>query len=190
MWVVLGLGNSGEKYRQTRHNVGFVVLRELVERQGITWTDWRRPGIRLWRGQAVAQVASFEIEGNKVMWVIPYTLMNITGQNLLPFLQYFRVEPRQLIVVHDDLDMSPGSVKRRAGGGGDGGHKGVRSLAGVMKSKDFWRIKVGIGRNEHIEVPRWVLTPFARAELDDVHGGVSDEVMERIQEIINGGLRD
>ncbi len=134
-YVIVGLGNPGEQYCSTRHNIGFFVLDELAKR-------WSSPIIcEKWH----ARYVSLTIGGNKVHLVKPDTYMNLSGKAVVHFFRFFKVKPDQLLVIHDDLDMAPGRVKLVKGGGA-GGHNGIKSLVEALGVKDFYRLKIGIGR--------------------------------------------
>ena len=186
MWLVVGLGNEGKKYENTRHNVGFIVLRELARRHDLTWSSFKSSG-GWFSKKVLAQEASGLLMGAKVRMILPCTYMNLSGENVLPVLKYYGMEASQVIVIHDDLDMKAQSVKMRKGGGGDGGHKGIRSLAQCFQSKDFWRIKVGIGKSPGgRDTQSWVLSSFSSEDLKTLRGSVSDEVERRFKDIFKG----
>lgn len=184
MWLVVGLGNQGHTYSKTRHNVGYLITEELARRHDLTWSAWKNS--RGWFSRkTLAHLAVGELFGSKVMLVRPSAFMNLSGEALQPLIRYHHLDAQRMIVVHDDLDMAPGAVKVKRGGGGDGGHKGIRSIVSCVGSKDFWRIKVGIGRSpQRGGVQKWVLGPLSAAELTALEGDVADQVELRMREII------
>lgn len=158
--LIVGLGNPGKEYEDTRHNVGFIVIDGLLHR-------WSGPDYReKWNGFYV----SLTVQRVKVHMLKPLTYMNRSGQSVRKFYQFFKVKPSKLLVVHDDLDMAFGRVKL-VKGGGTGGHKGIASIAENLGTKDFHRLKIGIGRPGQGEVHRdfpvekYVLSSFSDEEL-------------------------
>ena len=135
MFLVVGLGNPGSEYAATRHNVGFIVVDELARRFGVS-VDHEK-----WQ----AYSAQLDLWGSKVCLLKPNTFMNLSGKSAARYVDFYKVRPEQILVVHDDLDMAPGRVKLVAGGG-TGGHNGIRSLVECLGTKDFMRLKLGIGR--------------------------------------------
>jgi len=160
-FIIVGLGNPGEQYRSTRHNVGFIVLDELARRwnTSISQAKWN------------AHYVSLTIDGQKVHLVKPETFMNLSGKGVLNFYRFFKVKPDKLMVVHDDLDMLPGRIKLVKGGGA-GGHNGIKSLVEILGTKDFYRLKIGIGRpgngavHAAFPVDKYVLSNFAEEDVN------------------------
>lgn len=150
--IVVGLGNPGSRYEKTRHNVGFMIVDELGCRFSVSFQE------RLFRGVW----GTTSIEGRKVLLFKPNTYMNRSGEAVVDVLRYFRFEPAQMLVVHDDLDLPCGRTRlvRR---GGAGGHKGVQSIVHYIGNPSFPRLKLGIGRPMHGEaVEEFVLdTPYS-----------------------------
>lgn len=159
MWLIAGLGNPGNRYEQTRHNVGFMVLDCLVEKLGSP--HWKSSGNR---EQTEIRFSS----GRKALLVKPQTFMNRSGDALVDLLAFYKIEPAQLVVVHDDVDLPLGSLKLKLGGG-DGGHNGLKSVAGRLGTTEFIRLRFGVGRpnpedKAYQELSDWVLARFAVAE--------------------------
>ncbi len=152
MWAVVGLGNPGGSYRRTRHNAGFMVVEELAARHGFTLKE--RNKYNAFKGS---------IEGETVVLMEPLTFMNLSGDAVREGMRRFGFAPDEIIVVHDDVDLKPGKIKLRLGGGA-GGHKGVLSIIDRTGSRDFLRVKVGIGRSDIIPTDRFVLSKFAPDE--------------------------
>lgn len=154
-FIIAGLGNPGDQYRTTRHNVGFFVVDELARRWNSTISSEK------WQ----AQYVSLSVGEEKVHLVKPITFMNRSGIAVANFLRFYKVSPGLLLVVHDDLDMAPGRIKL-VKGGGTGGHNGIRSLVESLGTKDFYRLKIGIGRpgngliHPDIPVDKYVLSNF------------------------------
>jgi peptidyl-tRNA hydrolase, PTH1 family len=153
MWLIAGLGNPGRKYERTRHNVGFMVIEEVACRNDIDLRD--KKTLRIGRGSA---------DGNDILLVEPLLYMNLSGHVIKDMLRKFSVEPANLIVIHDDLDMETGKLRIRKTGS-SGGHKGVESIIEHTGSRDFLRVKIGIGREQWMPAEEYVLRKFRREEL-------------------------
>jgi len=155
MFFVVGLGNPGNDYVATRHNVGFMVVDELARRFGVSVNQYK------WQ----AYSTQVDVWGERICLLKPDTFMNLSGKAVVKYADFYKVAPERILVIHDDLDMSPGRVKLVAGGGA-GGHNGIRSLVQWLGTSDFLRLKLGIGRpgklNVHSGMPveKYVLAPF------------------------------
>jgi peptidyl-tRNA hydrolase, PTH1 family len=132
-----GLGNPGARYESTRHNLGFQVIDLIAER-------WGRPHFAVKFRSLVAQAGPASGEGRHVL-VKPQTFMNISGEAIAPAAAFFRIQPRDLLVIHDELDLGLGRVQLKVGGGA-GGHNGLKSVAQHLGTQDFVRLRLGIGR--------------------------------------------
>ena len=155
MKAVIGLGNPGEEYRLTRHNIGFQVVDEIA----------RQVGARLKRKHA-SLVAEASLGGQKVLLAKPQTFMNGSGEAVVKLSETFSLDPSDFIVVHDDLDLDFGRLRIRFGGG-TGGHRGIGSVRAGLSGGDFYRVRIGIGRPGRGEDPtRFVLSAFNRLEED------------------------
>ena len=153
--LIVGLGNPGEKYRATRHNAGCWLMARLLQRYG----GELRPENRF-KGEAGTVV----IDEQQVRLLVPGTFMNLSGESVAPFAGYFRIPPEQILVVHDELDLPPGTVRLKLGGG-HGGHNGLRDVAARLGSRDFARLRIGIGRPpESRDVVAFVLRPPPESE--------------------------
>jgi PTH1 family peptidyl-tRNA hydrolase len=153
--LVAGLGNPGREYEQTRHNVGWLVLDELARRHGGSW-----------RSKFSGSLAEVRLGDARLALLKPETYMNESGRSVGAAERFFKVEPPQLLVVHDDVDLEPGRLQARAGGG-LAGHNGLRSLAQHLGSQDFLRLRIGVGRpgrGDRRPVSDWVLSPFSAEE--------------------------
>lgn len=147
--VIVGLGNPGLRYERTRHNVGFLTVDELGHRFSVTFQE------RMFR----ASWGTASMGGCKILLARPQTYMNRSGEAVSEILRYFRLEPKQMLVIHDDLDLASGRLRlvRR---GGAGGHRGIQSIIEHVGRQEFPRLKLGIGRPLHLEsVESYVLAP-------------------------------
>jgi PTH1 family peptidyl-tRNA hydrolase len=175
MWVIAGLGNPGRKYSRTRHNIGFMAVEEIAQRNGIEFTD--RKEYRIGRGS---------IEGHKAILIEPLLFMNRSGPVVNAILKKFTVQSDNLIVIHDDLDMETGKLRIRKTGS-SGGHKGVESIIQNIGAKDFIRIKIGIGRETGILVEDYVLSKFTRHEISAIKETI-ERTTEAVHAIIDEGV--
>ncbi|TKB09025.1 aminoacyl-tRNA hydrolase [Desulforhopalus sp. IMCC35007] len=161
--LIVGLGNPGAEYADTRHNIGFHVVDALVEQLG----DGAGAFKEKWNGLYFSTTYS----GVKVHFLKPLTFMNRSGQSVSQVCTFYKIVPENIIAIHDDLDMAPGRVKLVKGGGA-GGHNGIKSIVSLVGSNDFYRLKIGIGRPGQGEVHRdfpvekYVLSSFSAEELE------------------------
>jgi len=157
--LIVGLGNPGDQYVKSRHNIGFVVIDHLA---------------KAWRGSLTQEkweglYASFSLNQAKVFLVKPQTFMNRSGRSVSQYLRFFKIASTRLLVIHDDLDMDVGRIKLVLGGGA-GGHNGIKSITSSIGTKEFYRLKIGIGRpgkgGVHSEYPveKYVLSSIAENE--------------------------
>lgn len=178
MKLIVGLGNPGPKYETTRHNAGFLILDEVAERFGISWSGEKFQGI-------VGKGRLFEED---CVLLKPTTFMNLSGRSVREAMQFFKIPEAGVIVVHDEIDVEPGKVKARVGGGA-GGHNGIRSIIAEAGMANFHRIKVGVGRPPQPpggDVSGWVLGPLSDQEILSYQGPVLQEVLMRLENIFKG----
>ncbi len=153
--LVAGLGNPGREYERTRHNAGWVVLDEVARRHGGSW-----------RSKFSGSLAEVRLGDLRLALLKPETYMNDSGRSVGAAVRFFKVEPEQVLVAHDDVDLEAGRLQARAGGG-LAGHNGLRSLAQHLGSQEFLRLRIGVGRpgrGDPRPVADWVLSPFAPDE--------------------------
>jgi peptidyl-tRNA hydrolase, PTH1 family len=132
--LVVGLGNPGREYASHRHNVGWMVVEELARRHAATW-----------KGKFNGQLAELRLDGHRVALLKPETFMNDSGRSVGAAARFFKLEPDAILVVHDEIDLERGRLQARLGGG-LAGHNGLRSVAAHLKTPDFLRLRVGVGR--------------------------------------------
>jgi PTH1 family peptidyl-tRNA hydrolase len=157
--LVVGLGNPGPTYARTRHNVGFMVVDLLAQRIGSAFKLHKKSG---------ADVATGRLSGRSVVLARPRCYMNESGRQVGPLAKFYSVPPAGLVVIHDDLDLDFGRIRLKQGGG-EGGHNGLRSIATVLGSKDFQRVRWGIGRPPGRQDPAaFVLQAFGSREREEV----------------------
>jgi len=156
MLLVVGLGNPGREYSAHRHNVGFMVVDELA----------RRLGADAFRDRFSGACARAEIAGEPAILLKPQTFMNDSGQSVQPAMAFFKVTPRELVVIHDELDIPFADVRLKIGGG-HAGHNGLRSIMATTGTGDFGRVRIGVGRpppDFRGEVASFVLSGFTAEE--------------------------
>lgn len=158
MKVIVGLGNPGREYAQTKHNVGFMLLDALAEKMGIT--DWQ--------SKFDALIAEGRMGTEKILLVKPQTYMNESGRAVGPLMNWYKLMPEQLIVAHDDMDIPAGSIRIRKKGSA-GGHNGIKSVLAHLGDENFSRVRIGIGR----PLPGWtvinhVLAPFQEEDVPKI----------------------
>lgn len=157
--LVVGLGNPGPQYAKTRHNVGFMVADVLAARIGVPFKVHKKSG---------AEVATGRLGGRSVVLAKPRCYMNESGRQIGPLAKFYSIAPDDVIVIHDELDIDFGKVRLKLGGG-EGGHNGLRSVANALGSKDFQRVRIGIGRPPGRKDPAaFVLEPFSSTERTEV----------------------
>jgi peptidyl-tRNA hydrolase, PTH1 family len=154
MWLIVGLGNPGRKYAKTRHNVGFMVLEEIADTYRIVLTE-KKERCRIGRGS---------VEGHTALLAEPLLYMNMSGPVVQNICRKSAIQTENLVVIHDDLDMEPGRIRIRKTGS-SGGHKGIDSIIQSIGSRDFIRVKLGIGRDLGIPAEDYVLSKFKRPEM-------------------------
>lgn len=157
MFLVVGLGNPGPKYQKTRHNVGFMVVDQLSERFG------REP----FRDKFSGQFAKASVDGQECGLLKPQTFMNLSGQSVQKAMAFFKIEPAQLIVLHDELDLPFGTVRVKLGGGA-AGHNGIKSVTQCCGGPNFIRVRIGIGRPRSGSGEHFVLSDFSKDECVDL----------------------
>jgi PTH1 family peptidyl-tRNA hydrolase len=158
--LVVGLGNPGRQYERTRHNAGWLVVDELARRHG-----------GMFRSKFSGQLAELRLGELKLALLKPETFMNDSGRSLAAAARFFKVEPEDMLIVHDDVDLEEGRLQARQGGG-LAGHNGLRSIAQALGSQEFLRLRIGVGRparGDRRSVADFVLTPFeAETDVDEL----------------------
>lgn len=166
MKIVVGLGNYGEQYALTYHNMGFMAAELLANKLGFKFKD----------KECDSLVAIGNYDGDRVLIAKPLTYMNLSGVAVKQLLKKYTVEPSDLIVVFDDIDIEKGTIRRRMNGSA-GTHNGMRSIVSSIKSEDFKRVKIGIGRpREGVDLADYVLSSVAKADRSIMQETIDDAV--------------
>ncbi|MEV6149517.1 aminoacyl-tRNA hydrolase [Nonomuraea sp. NPDC052129] len=172
-WLIVGLGNPGAEYAGNRHNAGFMVLDELAARAG---------------GRFKAHRSRAEVlESSRAVLAKPLTYMNLSGGPLKALSDFYKLGPDRLIVVHDELDVPYGALRAKLGGG-DNGHNGLKSITKVLGTRDYLRVRFGIGRPPgRMDPAAYVLKDFATAERKDL-GFLVDRAADVVESLMERGL--
>lgn len=166
MKLIVGLGNPGPKYAGNRHNIGFMAVDRIA-------SDY---GFSAWRAKHQGSLSEGRFDSDRAVLLKPETFMNNSGQSVRAAMRFFKLDPSEVVVLHDEIDLAPGKVKHKVGGG-HAGHNGLRSIHAHI-GPDYARVRIGIGHPGRKElVPAYVLRDFSKTDqdwLDDVLRGVSD----------------
>lgn len=175
--LIVGLGNPGPGYAGNRHNVGFMVVDELARRVGGRFTSHK----------AGADVLEARLGGRRVVLVRPRSFMNVSGPAVAGTARYFQIPPTDVVIVHDDLDLDYGVLKLKRGGG-EGGHNGLRSITACLGSKDYLRVRFGIGRPPgRMDPADFVLRDFSPLQRRELNLLV-DRCADAVEQLLTQGL--
>ena len=182
-WLVVGLGNPGPSYAMTRHNVGYLVCDVLAERLGSPWRAHKSGRAQVVEGRLPP------LPGPRVVLGRARSYMNESGGPVAGLLAFYKVPPERLVVVHDELDLPPGSLRVKFGGG-DNGHNGLRSIRTSIATGDYFRVRVGIGRPGGQEsASDHVLAPLGRAGVDAL-GRCAERAADAVESLLRRGLEE
>ena len=174
-YIIAGLGNPGLKYKNTRHNMGFMAIDALAKREGVRFRKKQFQGI----------TAECRIGGRQVLLLKPLTFMNLSGQSVAAAMKYYKLPPERLVVLYDDIDLAAGSLRIKAKGSA-GTHNGMRSIVGAIQTEAFPRVRIGIGK------PDKALVAYVLGKPDkDARGAVQQAVengAEAVQLLISQGI--
>jgi PTH1 family peptidyl-tRNA hydrolase len=184
-WLVAGLGNPGKKYEWTRHNLGFMCLDELAARWSVSLRDHK--GIAM-LGKSVISLGSQRFS---VFFCKPLTFMNASGTAIASICDYYDIEPKRVVVIHDDMDLDFGRIKVKVGGS-SGGHNGIRSIDRSLGTNEYARVRLGTGHadrgvNGHTQSIDWVLGSFSAAQKKEMSDFLADGA-DAAEMIISQGL--
>jgi len=176
-YLAVGLGNPGKRYELTRHNVGFLVMDELVHRLAMPTAQKKFKGL----------ITEGTLDDHKILALKPQTFMNLSGESVQEALAFFKIDPEShLIVVSDDVDLPPGTIRIRPSGG-TGGHNGLKSIVTLLGTDRFCRIRVGVGRSEQVPTDVYVLSEIPTAEMTDFKKSV-EKAAHAVETIVKEGI--
>lgn len=177
MYVIIGLGNPEKDYSNTRHNMGFNTINKLANQFEIEVTKNKFKGL----------YGTGMIEGEKVILLKPQTFMNLSGESVKEIIQFYKLEPEQIIIIYDDIDIEPGTIKIRKAGG-PGTHNGMKSVVHELNTQNFKRVRVGIGTPVNKEdLIEYVIGAVPEEEKEKLEKG-TDLAKEAVIEIIKSGI--
>ena len=177
--LIAGLGNPGAKYENTRHNVGFWFVDELARSKGCSLRH---------ESKFQGEVGKISIAGQSVWLIKPMTFMNLSGQSVSALAKYYKMSVENLLVVHDELDLDPGTVRLKQDGG-HGGHNGLRDIISHFSSKEFYRLRLGIGHpGSAADVSNYVLSNPSNADKNAMEDSIND-CMPVLPQIIEGEIQ-
>lgn len=176
--LIVGLGNPGPEYEDTRHNAGFWLLDQLARDWGVSWRDERK-----FFGHSTRAARP---EG-EIRLLKPQTYMNRSGQSVRALAAFYKIKPQEILVIHDELDLAPGRIKFKLGGG-NGGHNGLKDIQSKLGTPDFYRLRLGIGHpGERNEVVNYVLKK-PHAEDRELIGQAIDKSIDTLPTILAGDM--
>jgi len=178
-WLIVGLGNPGAEYAHNRHNVGQMVLDELAHRVG--------GGFKSHKSRAQVLEGRLGIGGPRVVLAKPMSYMNVSGGPVSALAKFYDVEPARVIAVHDEIDIPFNTIKLKIGGG-EGGHNGLRDISKALATKDYLRVRVGVGRPPgRMDTADFVLRDFATSEKKELPFLI-DEAADAVEALVREGL--
>ncbi len=177
MKLIVGLGNIGDKYLFTRHNVGFMVVDKIAYNESVDFREEKK---------LKCYLAKLRLGTEDVLLIKPTTFMNLSGEALRAVVDYYKIDVKDILVIYDDLSLDLGKIRLRANGS-DGGHNGIKSIIKHLSTKDFDRIKVGIGPQPPIPAENFVLQNFPKESMDELKNSISNTV-EAIKFYLNNGI--
>ena len=171
MKLIVGLGNPGEEYINTRHNVGFMVLDNYLNKP-------------TWHQKFQAEYCEELINNEKVIFVKPLTYMNLSGNSVIKFVNFYHIDTHDILVIQDDLDLPIGNFRIKFNSS-SGGHNGLKSIIENLKTAEFSRLKVGVSKNQNIDAKDYVLKKFSQEELN-----IIENLYPTFNDIINDFIRE
>lgn len=169
--LLIGLGNPGEEYKNSRHNIGFIMLDKIAENLSVSFDNNKKKSLYA------------RVKKNETQYILlkPQTFMNLSGESALYISKFFNISTQNIFVIYDDMDLPFGTFKIKKGGS-SGGHNGIKSLIEQLQSEDFFRIRIGIGRpNFGKRVNDYVLSSFSKSEREIIDNDIADKVIEAVK---------
>lgn len=177
MYVVVGLGNPGERYAQTKHNIGFITIDYLAEQHNIKVNKIKHKAV----------IGEGTIGGEKVLLVKPSTFMNLSGQSVMEIMNFYKVPIENLIVIYDDIDLPVGKVRIRQSGS-SGTHNGMRNIIYLLNNQGYPRIRIGVGKQpDYMDLGDYVMTKFNEEEKPLIRDAVKNSALA-VEEIVKNGI--
>ncbi|GEO94613.1 aminoacyl-tRNA hydrolase [Kocuria turfanensis] len=178
-WLVVGLGNPGPEYARTRHNVGQMVLDELASRLG--------GGFKAHKARAQVLETRLRPGGPRLVLAKPMTYMNTSGGPVAGLAKFYDIAPERIVAVHDEIDIPFAALKLKIGGG-EGGHNGLRDMSKALSTKDYHRVRVGVGRPPgRMDAASYVLKPFSSTEAKELPF-LLDDAADAVEHLLDHGL--
>jgi PTH1 family peptidyl-tRNA hydrolase len=178
-WLVVGLGNPGPEYARTRHNVGQMVLDELASRLG--------GGFKAHKARAQVLETRLRPGGPRLVLAKPMTYMNTSGGPVAGLAKFYDIGPERIVAVHDEIDIPFAALKLKTGGG-EGGHNGLRDMSKALSTKDYHRVRVGVGRPPgRMDAASFVLKPFSTTEVKELPF-LLDDAADAVEHLVEHGL--
>lgn len=169
MKLIFGLGNPGRDYKNTRHNIGFSLLDYIADKKGLSFE----------KEKFNANILEYNYKGEKIMFIKPLSFMNLSGSVVSKFVSFYKVDINDVLIIHDDLDMSFGKVKI-VFNSSSGGHNGIKDIESRLGTKSYARLKIGIAKNNDIDTRDYVLGKFSTEELK-----ILDNVYDKLSSVID-----
>lgn len=180
MWLLVGLGNFGDKYAKNRHNIGFMAIDAIHDRFYQDFSPFKK--------KFQGQISEGKIEGCKIILLKPETYMNLSGESVVKVAQFYKIPADHIVAYHDELDIPFMTLKIKKGGG-NAGHNGLKSLQACLGTPDFWRIRMGIGRPQHAgDVSNFVLSDFSKSEIELVEN-FTNTLAQSVQMVVKDDLK-
>lgn len=177
MIVIVGLGNPGREYEKTRHNVGFRAIDQLAEKLDINMS----------KNKFDAIIGEGIVNEEKIMLVKPQTFMNLSGSSVSQILDFYKIEPQDIIVIYDDIDIELGQIRIRKFGSA-GTHNGMRNIVNMLATEEFPRIRIGTGRPKYeMDLANYVLSPMSKEDDEKAQKGIGNAV-KAIITLLNDGI--
>lgn len=177
MYVIVGLGNPGDRYAETKHNIGFITIDYLAEQHSIKMNKTKHKGI----------IGEGAMGGEKILLVKPQTFMNLSGQCVMDIVNFYKVPASNLIVIYDDIDLPVGKVRIRPNGS-SGTHNGMRSIIYLINNQEFPRVRIGVGKQpEYMDLADYVMTKFNGEEKPLMEDAIKKSATA-VEEIVKSGI--
>ncbi|MEI0581037.1 aminoacyl-tRNA hydrolase [Brachyspira pilosicoli] len=172
--LIIGLGNPGEEYKNHRHNIGFIIIDKLAQNLSLKFDNNKKKSL----------FTRAKLNNIDFILLKPQTFMNLSGESAIYISKFFNVQPEDIIVVYDDMDIPFGTFKIKKGGS-SGGHNGIKSLIAHLQTEDFIRVRVGIGRPSFgKKVNDYVLSSFSKSERENIDNDLGEDIIEAIKTIL------